>query len=98
MPAESRYRLSPLAVSDLEDIWLYTARTWSQEQAESYHSGLVLAFEGLAAGRKTGRPADIRDGYFKYAVGAHLVFYRPGDAGIDVIRVLHQRMDTNRHL
>jgi toxin ParE1/3/4 len=98
MPAESRYRLSPLAVTDLEEIWLYTARTWSQEQAGSCHAGLVSAFVGLAAGRKTGRPADIREGCFKYAVGSHLVFYRPTDAGIDVIRILHQRMDTNRHL
>jgi toxin ParE1/3/4 len=98
MSADRRYRLSPLAETDLEGIWLYTFRTWSIEQADSYHVGLVAAFEGLAAGHKTGRPVDIRDGYFKYAVGAHLVFYRVSDLNIDVIRVLHQRMDANRHL
>lgn len=98
MSADRRYRLSPLAETDLEDIWLYTFRTWSIEQADSYHSGIIAAFEGLAAGHKTGRPFDIRDGYFKYPVGAHLVFYRVSDRNIDVIRVLHQRMDANRHL
>jgi toxin ParE1/3/4 len=98
MSADRRYRLSPLAETDLEDIWLYTFRTWSIEQADSYHAGLVAAFEGLAAGQKTGRAVDIRDGYFKYAVGSHLVFYRVSDLDIHVIRVLHQRMDANRHL
>lgn len=96
--AEGRYRLSPLALADLENIWSWTATRWSAEQAESYHAGLVAAFEGLARGAKTGRAADIRPGYLKYEVGAHLVFYRRSVMGIDVIRILHQRMDIERHL
>lgn len=98
MSADRRYRLSPLAEADLEEIWLYTFRTWSVEQADSYHGGLVTAFEGLAAGHKKGRPVDIREGYLKYAVGSHLVFYRVTGAGVDVIRILHQKMDVSRHL
>jgi toxin ParE1/3/4 len=98
MSADRGYRLSPLAETDLEEIWLYTFRTWSVEQADSCHVSLIAAFEGLAAGRKKGRSVDIRDGYFKYAVGAHLVFYRMTGACVDVIRVLHQRMDVSRHL
>lgn len=92
------YRLYPFAVSDLEDIWLYTSETWSLEQAERYHAGLVAAFEELASGRKQGRRTNIRDGYFKYAVGSHVVFFRKTDTGIDIVRVLHQRMDAERHL
>lgn len=92
------YRLSPLAEADLEDIWLYTADNWSIEQAERYHATFVAAFEGLASGRKKGRAVDIREGYFKYVVGSHFVFYRPSPLGIDVIRILHQRMDVSRHL
>ncbi len=97
--AESRgYRLYPLARADLEEIWSYTASRWSMKQAESYHVAIIAAFEGLAAGNKHGRPSDVRDGYFKYAVGSHLVFYRCSEAGIDVVRILHQRMDVTRHL
>ena len=92
------YRLSPLAETDLEDIWLYTFRTWSLEQADSYHAGFIAAFEGLAAGRKTGRPVDVRDSYLKYAVGSHLVFYRLTNTSVDVMRVLHQKMDAKQHL
>lgn len=93
-----RYRLSPLAEADLEEIWLYTFSNWSAEQADSYHNAIVAAFEGLAAGTKAGRSVDIREGYFKYAVGAHFVFYRHSDTGIVVVRVLHQKMDVSRHL
>jgi toxin ParE1/3/4 len=98
MSAEGNYRLSPLAEADLEDIWLYTFKTWSLEQADSYQDDFVVGFEGLAHGHKKGRPVDIREGYFKYPVGSHLVFYRISDLHVDVIRVLHQQMDAKRHL
>ena len=92
------YRLSPSAVTDLEEIWLYSFKNWSLEQADRYHNAIVDTFEDLAAGRKIGRPVDIREGYFKHPVGAHVVFYRFAESGIVVVRVLHQRMDVGRHL
>ena len=74
MPSKSRqYRLSPLAQADLEDIWLYTFKYWSPEQADRYHHDLVDAIEALARGVKTGRRVDVREGYFKYLVGQHFV-------------------------
>lgn len=99
MPAELRsLRLSPLALDDLENIWTYTAQRWSEDQAESYHADFVAAFEGLASSIKRGRPVDVRVGYLKYAVGAHLIFYLQTDTTIDVMRILHQSMDADRHL
>ena len=99
MPAKRRsYRLSPLAVADLEAIWLYTLETWSLEQAEIYHAAIVAAFDGLAQGKNIGRISDVREGYFKYAVGLHLIYFKQRDLNIDVIRILHQRMDVSRHL
>jgi toxin ParE1/3/4 len=97
MPGRN-YRLSPIAEADLEDIWLYTFRSWSAEQADAYHRDLVTAFGDLATGRKIGRTADIREGYFKYLSGSHVIYFRQAKHGIDVIRVLHVRMDVNRHL
>lgn len=99
MSDEARaYRLSPLAEADLEDIWLYTYKHWSLTQADQYHRELIVAIELLVKGIKTGRKADIRDGYWKYSVRQHLIFYRQTDVGLDVIRILHQRMDSDRHL
>jgi toxin ParE1/3/4 len=91
--------LSPLAERDLEDIWNYTARTWSVSQADKYHGDLMSAIELLSQGTRRGRDAsDIRPGYLKYAVGMHLLFYLITQNHIKVIRILHQRMDAPSHL
>ncbi|HEY5817531.1 MAG TPA: type II toxin-antitoxin system RelE/ParE family toxin [Mesorhizobium sp.] len=99
MPGKHRsYRLSPLAESDLEDIWLYTAQNWSFDQADKYLSDIAAACAGIAAGTRTGRGVDVREGYLKLPVGSHFIFYRDPDSSIVVVRVLHQRMDVQRHL
>lgn len=92
------YRLSPLAEADLEEIWLYTVEHWSTEQADTYHLDLVATFEGLAAGTKRGRSADVRTGYQKYLCGSHVIYFVDYSEQLDVIRVLHQRQDANRYL
>lgn len=92
------YRLSPLAESDLEQIWLYTLNEWSLDQANRYYDQIMDVIEELASGQKQGRTVDIREGYLKYAVGRHFVFFRRSDGMTDVIRVLHQSMDVDRHL
>ncbi|TDR88216.1 type II toxin-antitoxin system RelE/ParE family toxin [Enterovirga rhinocerotis] len=97
MPA-AVYRLSPLAEADLEDIWRYTERTWSVQQAERYHAGIIAALEALAAGETFGRPANIRPGYLTCSVGSHTVYFRSVRDGIAVVRILHRRMDVSRHL
>ena len=93
-----RFRLSPLAETDLEDIWLYSFRNWSLEQADHYHNVIVEAFDDLASGRKNGRSVDIRDGYFKHPVGSHMIYYRFTESCLVIVRILHQRMDVGRHL
>ncbi|MBV8614649.1 MAG: type II toxin-antitoxin system RelE/ParE family toxin [Acetobacteraceae bacterium] len=63
--------------------------------------GIRDACQALADGSRQGRPIDaIRPGYRKLAVASHLLlFYRVTVAGvIDVVRILHQRMDAAAHL
>ncbi|WP_246665402.1 type II toxin-antitoxin system RelE/ParE family toxin [Rhizobium tropici] len=52
----------------------------------------------LASDLKIGRATDIRDDYFKYVVGSHVIYYLLRDTEIAVIRILHRRMDVGRHL
>lgn len=92
------FRLSPLAEADLEEIWLYTFRQWSLEQADDYHRGIIRAIEGLASRRNVWQKSTIRNGYWKYPVGKHVVFFRNPDGFLDVIRILHEKMDMNQHL
>ena len=99
MPANNRVlRLTPLAEADLEDIWRYTFDQWSLEQANQYHNDLVATMQALARGDKSGRVCPVRDGYQQYAAGSHILFYLETARTLDVIRVLHQRMDIDRHL
>lgn len=91
-------RLTPLAEADLEDIWTYTFEHWSLEQADHYVAELAAAFERLARREWVGRPSRAGDRYCRYPVGSHVVFYREMTDTLDVIRVLHQRMDVDRHL
>lgn len=96
----SRYLLSPAAHVDLEQIWAYTHDRWGVDQAEEYLRELQRTIERVAANPSIGRVCDeIRPGYRKLAAGSHTLFYRVTVEGlIDIGRVLHQRMDTDRHL
>jgi toxin ParE1/3/4 len=68
------------------------------EQADEYHCGIMAAINALASGSKIGQRSDIRAGYWKYKVGMHVVYYQYSDEYLDVIRILHGRMDVDTRL
>ena len=93
------YSLTPAARADLESIWDYTATHWGEEQAEDYTRNIQAACEALSKGKMVSRSADdIRQGYRKVAVGSHVMFFRMQSGGVEIIRILHQSMDVERHL
>ena len=100
MPAPNNpYRLTPAARADLEEIWQYTASTWSTEQAETYSNLIIDAFDLLAADPERGRDAGhIRTGYRYWTVGRHFLFYRDVNGTPEIVRILHQQRDHRRHL
>lgn len=98
----STYRLTPAAQDDLASIWDYTEERRDARQAQGYVEEIYAVVQRLAASPLLGRPCDeIRAGYRQYGVGSHILFYMArfeADAGVDVIRILHQRVDPTRHL
>jgi len=93
-----RYVLSPLAQRDLDEIWNYTAQRWSIDQAEIYTRQLGQDIETVAAQPEIGRACpEVRAGYYKYPSGSHVLFYRRIEGGVDIVRILHARMDFARH-
>lgn len=93
-----RYTLSPRAQGDLDEIWTYTEKRWGIDQAEFYTSQIGRDVVTIAAHPTMGRAcSDIRAGYYKYPTGCHVLFYRLIAGGIDVVRILHERMDFGRH-
>lgn len=95
----STYRLTPAAQRDLSSIWDYTREQWGENQAETYVLEVRNAIERIAELPDRGQAVDeIRAGYRRYAIGRHLIYFIARRDGVDVIRILHQRMDPTRHL
>lgn len=95
----ARFVLSPSAQADVDEIWVYTVERWGVEQAELYVRQLGSAVETIAQNPQRDRPCDeIREGYRRYPSGSHVVFYRITSKEVVVVRILHQRMDFNRHV
>lgn len=93
------FRLTDLAKSDLRSIGRYTQTTWGREQRNVYLTRLDECFHLLAQEPERGRACDdIRPGYRQYHVGRHLIFYRAIEEGIEIVRILHDRMDVEAHL
>ena len=93
------YRLSNKADEDLTDIYLYTHKTFGAAQADAYLQALEERFVALAEKPTLGRRIDhVRDGYLRFEHGRHAIFYRTAKYGVLIVRVLHARMDVQRHL
>lgn len=87
-------------MDDLLSIGRYTRKEWGKAQQIRYLTQLDRVFHDLADKPGLGRACDdIREGYFKYGVGKHVIFYRhTGQDRIEIIRILHGRMDIEQHL
>ena len=93
------YALSPAAQVDLSEIWDYTAEHLGEAQAERYTRGIQATCERLSDGTLVGLSAeDIRAGYRKIGVGSHVMYYREREGALEIVRILHRRMDVSRHL
>ena len=93
------HRLTTAAQQDLSSIWDFTQERWDIRQAETYITEIRAAIERIAEDPHRGRDcSEMRQGYRRYSIGSQLVFYVERADGVDVIRILHQRMDPTRHL
>ena len=91
--------LSPLAAADIEGIWDYTADTWNVPQADRYVADIRAACESLTLSHKRSRPVGhAKPGYRKLPVGSHLIIFRVVGRNIEIVRVLHARMDVPSHI
>ncbi|NLB46430.1 MAG: type II toxin-antitoxin system RelE/ParE family toxin [Microbacteriaceae bacterium] len=95
----TRYRLTPAAQRDLSSIWDFTQDRWDAIQAEAYIGEIREAIERIEGDPGRGRRVDhIRSDYRRYSAGSHLIFCIERGSSVDVIRILHQRMDPTLHL
>jgi toxin ParE1/3/4 len=79
----------PRAEADLIDIWRYIAQD-SPANADRLLDRIRETLSRLAAVPFMGQARfDLAPGLRMFPVGNYLIFFRPIEGGIDVIRVLH---------
>jgi toxin ParE1/3/4 len=94
-----KFVLSPQAQKSLRQIRSYTLENFGKQQTKFYLNAIHTRMLHLAKHPLDGKLRDdIRSGYYSYFEGSHTIYYRIRDTHIDVIDVLHQSMEPNRHL
>lgn len=92
--------ISKNAVQDIENILTYTLENWGIKQFHKYKELLEEALVKIEANPEL-LPSKSRDdltlGCRSYPVGKHIFFYRVKNNTLEVIRVLHQRMDIDAY-
>jgi toxin ParE1/3/4 len=94
------FTLTKKAKADLMEIGRYTQFHWGRDQRDKYLSMLDACFRQLSANPLHGSDcSDIRSGYRKINAGSHIIFYRQTCEGaIEIVRVLHGRMDIEKRI
>jgi len=93
------YVISKKAISDLEEIWLYTVDKWSIVQADRYYNLIFDEIAFICKNPRTGKPMDdVRKNYRTAKVKSHLIFFKVENNIVQVVRILHERMDIKSRL
>ena len=92
----ARYRLTPIARSDLLEIASFTDEKWGPSQRKKYIKALVECFGLIATQPNMGRSrpevgSDVRSVGYKN----HIIFYRKLGPQAEILRVLHGARDIN---
>lgn len=89
----------PSAQADLDDIATYTKEQWGRDQARRYLSSLQSDITCLNRFPRMHPAHQSRHGSFrKMSSGEHLVFFLVSETTVEVVRVLHNRMDVEEAL
>jgi toxin ParE1/3/4 len=89
-----RVCLSPEAEGDLEGIWVYTAKTWSIDQANHYIDELVAKFDLLAKAPFIARErTEFVPPVSVHRHQSHVIIYRLSGKDLDILRVAHMRQN-----
>jgi toxin ParE1/3/4 len=91
--------ISRKADNDLVAIADYTIATFGIAQARKYRDHLQACFDSLLENPLLGRTAgELAPGLRRIRQQAHVVFYTADAGHVLIVRVLHHRMDFDRHL
>jgi toxin ParE1/3/4 len=79
------------AIDDLNDIWEYTLKEWSENQADKYYETIKIACKVIGENTNLGKKyAGISKRLLGFKSEKHIIFYHSvSKEKIEVIRILH---------
>lgn len=88
------------AIDDLNNIWTYTFDKWSEKQADKYYSTLEFTCLQIGKNPELGKEYEgINSNLLGLRIGKHIIFYQIlSEDEIEVIRILHERMDLKNRM
>ena len=93
-----RLEFTPRARRDIDWIWDYSVEKFGFDRAEAYLREIQLAARTVTEDPGRGLACDdIRPGYRKFSVGSHVLFFRASANRVVIVRILHSRMNFDRH-
>ena len=94
-----KYKLSTLALEDINSIWEFTLQNWSIEQAEKYYNEIFSTIELICLNPNIGKSInEVKEIHRTKLIGSHMIIYKFRNQTIFIDRILHQRMDIESHL
>ena len=96
----SEYIINEKALDDINKIWIYTAENWSIEQADRYYDLIFDEIDYIVAHFEMARDfGNDRKNYRCTKLKSQLLFFKKTKSNeIEVIRVLHEKMDIENQL
>ena len=94
MSSRRQVELTPQAITDLGDIWVYSSAQWGDGQADAYEEAINQALSDLATFPEMGRRrAEFARPVRSCGVRHHVILYGIEGDRIVVYRILHERRD-----
>ena len=93
------YSIRALARDDLKEIYQYGARNLGTTQASNYLDTLGDHFWNLTRQPKMGiEREELLPNIRSFPVESHVIFYRIQNTQVEIVRILHERQDPQRHM
>jgi len=91
----AKYKFTNKAVDDLTQIWNYTVKKWSENQANRYYDMLIENCKDIASDPEIGKKySGITENLSGFRAGRHIIFYRRiKEDEVEITRILHEKMD-----
>lgn len=87
------------AEHDLVDIGVYTWQEWGELQFQKYLALLADTCEHVIPSMiKHARSVPQRSGLLRWPCEHHHIYFRKVPGGIEIVRILHERMAPLKHL